>query len=687
MDPRYPRAGESPTSASASTSNRRSGDNSRYESVSQQLADILPSLKGYGKTKYPSEYKATCRNGFMEEWLHFNEDAMRNNKKNENFIRKTFSGKETLRGTTIHGIFVDRVDHPHYFMVGAEDGIRGKLVEQLYEPSSNCVKKSHEDGVPGVTAVMARLAFGDPQSVSFQEFVQATPDVVIGLESGDGKEFNCRAVGEVKTPWTCNLGDCSITSDQESHKEKLLGLMAQIIHYMAVGELKYGFFTTYEHVVFVRAMVKAGGEIKFELSRPIGREDTSPSMRQTVVYFLSLLEQGHTQVYPVIDTFLIFVKSETGKSKEVKSGADTASKSATKESSEPSTKKIKWSNQSSSAAGPSEGPSRSYQRAISALGSISESPPASELGSTTMRSSNKKENIPVPGSSKTGKLIERQSDVPVAGTSEKEIQASTAATAAITDTESNIFARSTSEHPPDATQIVAGEGKEKFPETGDSSDWSTPDPCKVYSQFEDRRDVIKAIFKPESTTGLGDRQRVFKGELTWLPSGNVYPVYFKAFKETEFLFWENEVKALDKMSGTGASAEPIIWGYTKGSGDIPRGYVIATSPVEGRTYEAVWWLDPSNKFWWDKLLESLGQFRSKSLIINDPKNWDVFVDQNRQKVMIIDLESCRDVSKPLEISYAYELDSILWPEMSPPAASICYTGPLDPEYVIPTGRH
>ncbi|KAF3922245.1 hypothetical protein ABW20_dc0101996 [Dactylellina cionopaga] len=134
------------------------------------------------------------------------------------------------------------------------------------------------------------------------------------------------------------------------------------------------------------------------------------------------------------------------------------------------------------------------------------------------------------------------------------------------------------------------------------------------------------------------------------------------------------------MENSGVTPKLLTWGETKGSNnlDIPSGGVIATTPVKGEPREPDWWLDAGNAVWLQRLKDTLGEFRKRSLRIDDANWWDVLVDFENEKVNIIDLESCTDHESPKKLSYAHELDDILqnWDPYKEMDFGY-YTGPLE----------
>ncbi|EPS40805.1 hypothetical protein H072_5330 [Dactylellina haptotyla CBS 200.50] len=326
-----------------------------------------------------------------------------------------------------------------------------------------------------------------------------------------------------------------------------------------------------------------------------------------------------------------------------------------------------------------QGSSSGFQyRAVYPSSSQATAAPLQEIEPAVVRSKNTKENIAATGSRSTGPLSERLSELIVDIASGQRVEGSSMALSSpnplLVPPQESDFSLTTETPTPDAQK------QESQPT--DLSHLLTPSSCMVTSHSEDNRDKIIAVFNPTSTTGLGRRRRVWKGDLTWLATGNVYPVYFKVFKEEDpYQSWDWEQQALERMKGTGASADIIIWGHTKGNEDISSGYIIGTTPVEGETHEPEWWLDPRNAFWFGLLLETLGKFRRKSLIIYDPGWWDVIVNEDLRRVSIIDLESCQTWPNPTKIGYSLEVHEIIQDCSTSYDHYGYYSGPVDPEYI------
>ncbi|KAF3924047.1 hypothetical protein ABW21_db0207457 [Orbilia brochopaga] len=712
------RRGEASTSASASASAPAVLDqkNGHYQPVAEQLADTLPTLTSFGKTTRRSKASIICATDCMEAWEAFAEDAIAyiqsinpvDPKTGKSRFKATLSKvnlSKIMKGKgrvspptapTVSTVEVERVDRPHHFSVGSEDGVRGIITDLIYEPVINCMKESSRAGVINVTASMGDLTFGDPQAVQLPAYTQTPPDTIVGTILNEPGRLGLRAVGEIKTPWTCRLGSCSIADSSKDASDQRILVMGQIFDYMIKGGLRYGFFITYEHVVFVRAkVVREDEQIKFELTVPIGMGDKSPSLREAFFYFLSLIDQDHHHIYPPTATELLVPARST--TKENPNKADFVDES--------SPKKRKASVQFSLGPGPSS--SSGHQQATAAGESASASTPTSGLEpimATTTK--NTKENVSATGSPRKGSRSGPLTESRISRLSEKQVQESSAAATAVRSLPTPSVAasgRSTSAEETgtpgpltgESHSSPAGDSPTSAPEEQpaaikDLSEFLTPDSCMAYDHNDDERDDPEAVFNPTTVIGEGDRGRVWRGNVFWKKTGQVFPCYFKVYKEEDRdLQWWYEVTALCAMKGTGASTQPITWGYTTGNKYIPDGYYIATLPVRGQAHEPEWWLDPNNKIWLEELLEVLGQFRRKGFVVYDVKPWDVLVDEENETVKIIDLESCIQppVFKAHELSYGVEMREILDDPYIPSERYGWYTGPLDyPVEEQETGR-
>ena len=136
------------------------------------------------------------------------------------------------------------------------------------------------------------LRFGDIHAVSHPSHL--FPDVsIISIENEGGQ---ARAVGELKTPWSVPLQAmdlCSIQGINVPRLEQHIGLfsrlyqcvanfcLGQLVSYMRLYGLKYGWLSTYYATIFVRRV----DAFRFELSPPILFSATSPSVRQCFLGF------------------------------------------------------------------------------------------------------------------------------------------------------------------------------------------------------------------------------------------------------------------------------------------------------------------------------------------------------------------------------------------------------------------
>ncbi|EGX51017.1 hypothetical protein AOL_s00054g753 [Orbilia oligospora ATCC 24927] len=134
-----------------------------------------------------------------------------------------------------------------------------------------------------------RLRFGDSYVVSNDDGDEADVLVMMHpLSESDG--ITCRVVGEMKPFWTepdIKFAKPSRIPETDDPVADAMGraslgldclepILGQLTRYMVHRNVKYGFFSTYEHTIFV----KRAGRARFEITDPIIFSNTNPTIRQ-----------------------------------------------------------------------------------------------------------------------------------------------------------------------------------------------------------------------------------------------------------------------------------------------------------------------------------------------------------------------------------------------------------------------
>ena len=177
---------------------------SREETAATAAAHPLPRLIKLGSTEYPSKYPRRISSDYIKEWKTFSADV-----------------REIVLSLPLAEILVPRLDMDETFMVGAELGLTGRFDQQVAVSVSNIMSKLPSDHT------LSQWRFGDAQAVN-DDFVEgnqrnsSVPDVIlVCVENQDGDtKAVLRAVGELKTYWSCDLNECRVDGTV-SDKRKL----------------------------------------------------------------------------------------------------------------------------------------------------------------------------------------------------------------------------------------------------------------------------------------------------------------------------------------------------------------------------------------------------------------------------------------------------------------------------------
>ncbi|KAF3916197.1 hypothetical protein AA313_de0207675 [Arthrobotrys entomopaga] len=419
---------------------------------------------------------------------------------------------------------------------------------------------------------------------------------------------------------------------------------------------------------------------------PIRRDaDGSPTIRQAFLYFLTLAAGDQYRFWYHQNTHKLLIRKrvprKTQSNTETEEGKPTA---------EPSPDKQEYS-QNLSAAKPSR---YGKQRAAFPAASSSDSPPISHLPPIMQKAKNTKENISKPDVRSTNPLTWLSTDLQKLRVSEtsdigspvlpQDLPGSSVVkpqSIAYPKLDTGTFTHLSSEsHTP---PVPAGTSEEKSSTMENWPEVLNPQSCVIYSHIDSRRDHVHAIFQPISLDGLGARERVWEGKLTWRATSNTYPCYFKVFRDDCDPGWGDELNALYQMKDTDATSQLLIWGYTTGNEEIPSGLIIGTGPVKGEAHEPEWWLDPSNEASKQRLVEVLGKFRRKNMVIYHPRWWDVLVDDDDGMVRIIDLESCVSSATAHRVHYTFEMQDILQDQSMSWERFGGYAGPIASPVALP----
>ncbi|PGG96352.1 hypothetical protein AJ79_09625 [Helicocarpus griseus UAMH5409] len=172
------------------------------------------------------------------------------------------------------------------YAVANELGLTGRIQKNLCDPVAKALSVTD----------FSFIRFGDIQTVERSSGLSDIVTLRLRNISPTESETSLIAAGELKTFWTLKLGQFPVNSEL-FYRRNLEPHIGQLISYMRVNYLKYGFLSTYKSTVFVRRT----GDYRFELSLPIDMEATRPSVRQCLTGFCILASTDTN--YPERDDF------------------------------------------------------------------------------------------------------------------------------------------------------------------------------------------------------------------------------------------------------------------------------------------------------------------------------------------------------------------------------------------------
>lgn len=178
------------------------------------------------------------------------------------------------------------------FAVGSARGFAGRVVNNLCSPVAKALS----------VTPLSNLRFGDAQAV---KDTVGLPDVVAFLlrntnTSPPNEQGVLIMAGELKPSWNLTLVDVRSPLQRRRRLEPHVGtyldllhavdqegathqnlqtMLGQLVSYMRLNFLKYGFLSTYEATIFVRRV----SDYRFELSPPIDWQATGPSVRECLL--------------------------------------------------------------------------------------------------------------------------------------------------------------------------------------------------------------------------------------------------------------------------------------------------------------------------------------------------------------------------------------------------------------------
>ncbi|KAF3919032.1 hypothetical protein ABW21_db0201097 [Orbilia brochopaga] len=246
-----------------------------HETVASQLAAPLPELHKVGGFTNRPRHSPRISELYLSEWNDFE------NKTIEFIERLKDSARNSISGT-IEDLTVPRVDAPQHYLIGQEDSVKGKISSMISEPLNRIVIAARE--LPDVSTELAALRFGDFKCLGDDVFAFDEPDMVIVKESPNSALL--RAVVEIKTFWTCDLDSMPIDGE-ETQRMQLGAVLGQLCNYMNLGNRKYGVFSTYRATLFV----KRTDMTEFAVTRVVHHDQQNPSLRESFLYFMSLLPE------------------------------------------------------------------------------------------------------------------------------------------------------------------------------------------------------------------------------------------------------------------------------------------------------------------------------------------------------------------------------------------------------------
>ncbi|KAE8379788.1 hypothetical protein BDV26DRAFT_290949 [Aspergillus bertholletiae] len=104
------------------------------------------------------------------------------------------------------------------------------------------------------------MRFADYKATGGPRIGNKTPDMVCLTATG-----SLRIIGEIKTPW---IGVHDIDKAYKYGRHKFRHLLGQIVEYMMLADIRYGFLSTYKDMIFLR-QIELNGSWVLQYSRPI----------------------------------------------------------------------------------------------------------------------------------------------------------------------------------------------------------------------------------------------------------------------------------------------------------------------------------------------------------------------------------------------------------------------------------
>ncbi|KAI4235655.1 MAG: hypothetical protein LQ349_003008 [Xanthoria aureola] len=163
--------------------------------------------------------------GLMAKWDSFEREVR------ENFHRQPWAGSQRVLTWDHDLINRERVK------CASEDGVTGRFLQQVGQVMT-CVGSE----------LRMHLYFGDWQG----DRDSGVPDVTIWDQNSVAK-----IAGEMKTPWTLNLGRLMSETDpdrptREDFEQTFTLCAGQVANYMKLHQYQYGFLSTYDETVFFK---------------------------------------------------------------------------------------------------------------------------------------------------------------------------------------------------------------------------------------------------------------------------------------------------------------------------------------------------------------------------------------------------------------------------------------------------
>ncbi|KAL9598458.1 MAG: hypothetical protein Q9219_004494, partial [cf. Caloplaca sp. 3 TL-2023] len=194
-----------------------------YSSKDLVMSEI-PELRQSSERTVSGSQSNQMFTGYMDKWTDFEKE-----------VRDRFVGQQWPQHALI---WEESNTHLSIFseqlMVANEKGVAGRFLQQV----------GHIMTGVGLDTGM-RLRFGD----WYKPHERFLPDITIW----DDQNVS-RVAGEVKTPWTINLGAIMNYEDQDlgTFRQAFTHTAGQIANYMKKHEYKYGFLTNYESTIFFK---------------------------------------------------------------------------------------------------------------------------------------------------------------------------------------------------------------------------------------------------------------------------------------------------------------------------------------------------------------------------------------------------------------------------------------------------